>query len=120
MNGKDEFISYVKELMETSNIEITEKASLFWEALQTTDSMNKPLFTENGKKILSHLQSHPDTKMWKARDIASDLFLQSRSVSGTMRKLVSDGYVERLGKDPIIYALTEKGINTIIDEESEN
>jgi hypothetical protein len=26
-----------------------------------------------------------------------------------MRKLVTDGYLEKLGKDPIIYILTEKG-----------
>ena len=26
-----------------------------------------------------------------------------------MRKLVTDGYVEKVGQDPVIYKLTEKG-----------
>ena len=32
-----------------------------------------------------------------------------------MRKLVSDGFVEKAGKDPIIYSLTEKGKEYEID-----
>ena len=54
-------------------------------------------------------------KSVKARDIAEDLFISSRSVSGTMRKLVNDGFCEKIGKDPAIYVLTEKGKNFIID-----
>ena len=47
--------------------------------------------------------------MWKAKDIAEGLFISSRGVSGAMRKLVTDGYVEKVGQDPVIYSLTEKG-----------
>ena len=32
-----------------------------------------------------------------------------------MRKLVTDGYVEKVGQDPVVYTLTEKGINTEIN-----
>ena len=45
-------------------------------------------------------------------DVAN--FLNS-SISGAMRKLVSDGFVEKAGKDPIIYSLTEKGKEYEID-----
>lgn len=116
MSGKEEFINYVNELKKESRLEMTEKASLFWEALKTAGYEEKPLFTENGRKILKHLKEHQETNMWKAKDIAEDLFIQSRSVSGAMRKLVNDNYVEKLGKDPIIYTLTEKGRNVKIEE----
>jgi Mn-dependent DtxR family transcriptional regulator len=36
-------------------------------------------------------------------------------VSGAMRKLVTDGYVEKVGESPVIYMLTEKGKNITID-----
>ena len=54
--------------------------------------------------------------MWKARDIAEGLFISSRAVSGAMRKLVTDGFVEKVGQDPVIYSITEKGINIKIEE----
>ena len=53
--------------------------------------------------------------MWKAKDIAEELFVNSRKVSGAMRKLVNDGFVEKLGKEPVVYELTEKGKNIVID-----
>jgi DNA-binding PadR family transcriptional regulator len=33
-----------------------------------------------------------------------------------MRKLANDGFVEKLGKDPVIYTLTEKGKNYNIED----
>ena len=53
--------------------------------------------------------------MLKARDIAEGLFISSRAVSGAMRKLVTDGFVEKIGKDPTIYTITETGKNITID-----
>jgi Mn-dependent DtxR family transcriptional regulator len=51
----------------------------------------------------------------KAKAIAEAMFISSRSVSGAMRKLVTDGFVEKIGEDPIIYCITEKGRNIEID-----
>ena len=59
--------------------------------------------------ILKYLQDNPETQLWKARDIAEGLFVSSKLVSGAMRKLVSDGYVDKEGRDPVIYTITEKG-----------
>ena len=47
--------------------------------------------------------------MGKAKDIGEGLFISSRAVSGAIRKLVTDGYVEKIGQEPVVYALTEKG-----------
>ena len=49
-------------------------------------------------------------------EIAEGLFISSRAVSGAMRKLVTDGFVEKVGQDPVMYALTEKGRNIEIEE----
>jgi hypothetical protein len=32
-----------------------------------------------------------------------------------MRKLVTDGYVEKIGQDPVVYSLTDNGKNIEID-----
>ena len=56
--------------------------------------------------------------MWKARDIAEGLFIGSRAVSGAIRKLVTDGFVEKIGQNPATYTLTVKGKNYIIEEDN--
>ena len=53
--------------------------------------------------------------MFKARKIAEGIFISSKSVSGSMRKLVNDGFVEKIGQDPIIYQLTTQGKEVAID-----
>ena len=47
--------------------------------------------------------------LFKAADIGSILDKPAKAVSGSLRKLVSDGFVEKIGEKPILYALTEKG-----------
>lgn len=80
----------------------------------------KPLVSEKGKVVLKCLQDHPEQIMWKAKDIAAFINSTSRGVSGTMRKLVSDGFCESMGANPSIYTLTEKGKNFEIVFEGEN
>jgi DNA-binding MarR family transcriptional regulator len=47
--------------------------------------------------------------MFSAKQIAEYAFITSRQVSGAIRKLVTDGYCEKVGQDPIIYSLTDLG-----------
>lgn len=109
MTKKDEFIKYVEDLIDGNHYEMSENVRLYWEAFKGKVEEDKPLFTDNGKLILQYLQDNQSTPMWKAKDIAEGMFVTSRTVSGAMRKLVSDGYVEKVGQDPVIYSLTEKG-----------
>ena len=109
MTKKDEFIKYVEDLIDGNHYEMNENVRLYWEAFKGKVEEDKPLFTDNGKLILQYLQDNQSTPMWKAKDIAEGMFVSSRTVSGAMRKLVSDGYVEKVGQDPVIYSLTEKG-----------
>lgn len=111
MSKKQEFIKYVEMAIDAYPTPMNEDARIYWEAFKGVEEVDKPLFTDNGKLILQFLQGHQETPMWKSRDIAEGLFIGSRSVSGAMRKLVDDGYVEKVGQDPVVYALTEKGKN---------
>lgn len=117
MSKKQEFIKYVNELINAApTIEPNEDAKLYWDAFCGLDENGeKPLFTDNGKLILKFLQEHQETPMWKARDVAEGLFINSRAVSGSMRKLVTDGFVEKVGQDPTLYSITENGKNIKID-----
>lgn len=119
MSKKQEFIKYVNELIDATiefPVPMSEGAKLYWDAFCGLDENGeKPLFTDNGKLIMKFLQEHQETPMWKARDIAEGLFISSRAVSGAMRKLVTDGFVEKVGQDPVIYSITDNGKNIEIE-----
>ena len=125
MNKRDSFIKIVqKEIFDNPDgycksyeeDKVWENACLFWEAfVSSNDKSEKPLFTDNGKLILNFLKDNQDTPLWKARDIAENLLVSSRTVAGAMRKLTNDGFVEKVSKDPTIYSLTEKGKNIEIN-----
>lgn len=115
---KQEFIDFLNALMAAAphvvEQNMTDNVKAYIDAL--TDTKNdKPILTDNGKVILDYMQKNTDTPMMKARDIAEGLFISSRGVSGALRKLVNDGFCEKVGQDPVVYALTEKGKNFVID-----
>lgn len=117
MTKKEKFIEAVEEAFfsKVNLEELDPDIVLYWEALKGKEEKEKPMFTDNGKLILKYLQENQSVPMWKAKDIAEGLFISSRTVSGAIRKLVTDGYVEKVGQDPVIYSLTENGKNIIID-----
>lgn len=86
-------------------------AAAFWEDFKKGKSKNSNKMTENGAKLLSWMQENVDkmTNMFTSKEAAEALFTSGRSVAGSMRKLVNDGYVEKTGKDPVQYSLTETG-----------
>lgn len=114
MTKKEKFIELVETGFKAISIDIndpdTADAMAYWEAFKGKKEIEKPEFTDNGKLILKYLQNHAtDIPMAKAKDIGEGLFVSSRVVSGAIRKLVTDGYVEKIGQDPTVYAITEKG-----------
>ena len=114
MSLKQDFINYVEGNF--SNNPMPDNLVEYWEKFKGVKGEGeKPLFTENGKQILTYLQEHSDVEIWKSRDIAEGLLISSRSISGALRKLVADGFVEKVGQDPIIYSITEKGKEIKID-----
>ena len=112
MSKKQDFISEVSSMINALDYEWkSETAKSYWEAFISVKEEEKPEFTDNGKLILKYMQDNSDKANFKAKDIGEGLFVSSRTVSGAIRKLVTDGFVEKIGQDPVIYALTEKGKN---------
>ena len=116
MDKRQEFIDFVEKIINTTpNLKMPDGARVYFEALKNDKNSSKPMFTENGKLILRFLKDNLDTELWKAKDIAERLFISSRTASGAMRKLVSDGFVEKIGTNPVIYTITQKGKEIEID-----
>jgi len=126
---KECFIKFVEDLMKVADqngydymiMEQYNDAWDYWNALRATGDESKPAFTENGKKILVFMQENKDTfnNLFKAKEVGEQLEISSRTVSGGMRKLVTDGYVEKIGTSPVIYAITTKGENATFEANSE-
>lgn len=113
MTKKEKFIEFVEKLIEP--LDMSEEYSDVMEYFNTLrETEEKPIFTDNGKIILAYMQTVPGEKL-KAKDIAENLGVSARTVSGAMRKLVTDGFIEKLGKDPIVYNITTKGKEITID-----
>lgn len=110
MTNKELFIKEMEELIDSSDIELSEKAMEFFNQLKE-GKVSTTGFTENGKKILTYMQENYEkhNNTFKSKEIGEGLFLSGRSVSGSMRKLVTDGYVEKISINPIAYGLTDLG-----------
>ena len=118
MSKKEKFIEAIEDAF-FSKVDINEldpDIVSYWNALKGTADTEKPTFTDNGKLVMEYLKGlSENAPALKAKDIAEALFVSSRTVSGAMRKLVSDGFVEKIGQDPVMYSITEKGKNIEIN-----
>ena len=118
MTNKEAFISEIEKI--TENFEepvplqeiLSEQAYDFFISLKEDKKTNEEI-TEKGALILKYMQKENITN-FTAKSIGEGLGQNSRSISGGMRKLVSCGYVEKTGENPIVYKLTEKGKNLTI------
>nr|DAK07841.1 MAG TPA: Transcriptional regulator, MarR/EmrR family, emrR, transcriptional regulator, DNA-binding [Caudoviricetes sp.] len=117
MNNKyKSFIEYFDWLVQNCKepVNLPDEVQDVYNLLCEQQNMEKPMFTESGLAILEYLQSC-DATSWKAKDIADGMVISSRKISGAIRKLVTDGFVDKYGQNPVIYSLTEKGKNFDID-----
>ena len=117
MDMKQEFLDYLRALQAATPKEIaeglmTDNVKQYISLLE--EKNEKPVLTEGGVKILTYLQSNPDIGVFKSSDIASALVMNSRAVAGSLRKLVEDGFCEKVSQNPTVYNLTEKGKNYTI------
>lgn len=116
--SKEMFVKSVEYCITNYPEAFNEEGIKFFEEFKQIANDTKELFTENGKAILKYLQNS-SKDLHKAKDIAEGMEISSKTVSGAIRKLVTDGYVEKTGKNPVIYNITLKG-REIIFEENEN
>jgi DNA-binding MarR family transcriptional regulator len=119
MNKKELFVMMIEAFLEKGTVEGTlstsqlDEAIAYFNAFKSTQDKkaDKPQFTDNGKLILKAMIENNEERanMFSAKQIAEYAFITSRQVSGAIRKLVTDGYCEKVGQDPIIYSLTDLG-----------
>ena len=55
--------------------------------------------------------------MFQAKSLGKGMGTTSKKVSGAMRKLVTDGFLEKIGENPVTYSLTKLGESVSLDEE---
>ena len=122
MTKKETFIYEVRRAIEKTGNSVeewfTSDALDFWNGLQMTNDNEKPAFTPNGKLVLEYMQNNRESynNLFKAKEIGEGLEISSRTASGAMRKLVNDGYIEKVGESPVVYSLTKKGIEATFKE----
>lgn len=118
MTKKEAFIKMVESLIDPLDInelkeddETKMAIDFFQELKENKASTPKPEITENGAKILAYMQENYQkyNNVFKAKEIGEGLFVSSRSVSGSMKKLITEGFVEKIGSDPVAYSITDKG-----------
>lgn len=73
--------------------------------------------TDKNKTILKWMQDNYSRfiNIMSAKQIGDGLFMSGRSVSGSIRKLITLGLVDKQGKDPVYYSLTETGKQKELD-----
>lgn len=73
--------------------------------------------TDKGILILRFMQGNMEnySNLFKAQDIGCFINLAPRSVSGAMKKLITDGYISKQGQNPIYYQLTDLGKTVKLD-----
>lgn len=134
MTNKEIFIEEIEELLadhcKTFGADgLSEGARAYFEQLKATPEKEKAPFTENGARVLLWMQEHHEeyNNILKAKEIAEGMFaingtpITSRTVSGAIRKLITDGYVSKTAGTPVCYSLTEAGkvVTVIIPEKKE-
>lgn len=124
MTKKEMFINEISSIIQNQTGQkmeeiLSQDALDYFNGLNMSGNNGKSKFTENGKLVLRYLQENKDNynNLFKAKDIGEGLGISSRTASGAMRKLVTDGFVEKIGSDPVVYAITESGLNINLNEE---
>ena len=117
MSKKEKFIKFVEKKLDECDVDelsaIDQDVLDYFEQLKTEKPKSK--FTENGLKILTWMRENETTYngIFKAKDIGEGLFIPPKSAAGSLRKLVTDGYVGKTkGNVVTTYHLTETGRTT--------
>ena len=113
MTNKELFIAELEAyISHETTIPFSEGAWEYFQSLKNATEKEKPMFTENGAKVLKWMQENHESynNIFKAKEIAEGLFLpSSRTASGAIRKLITDKYVSKTTGTPVCYSLTDAG-----------
>ena len=95
-------------------LELIKTALDFYENYQNSQPAKKPI-TDKGIPIILALREVED---WiTAKALGERMDISGRSVSGSLKKLVTDGYVDKRAGSPAAYKITDKGMNCDLEIE---
>ena len=105
---KNVFIETVENLFNAYPMNVPAEALEFFEDYKRGKSSNRKEITEKGIAIILTLRENHE---WiTAKALGEIMDVSGRSVSGSMKKLVEDGYVDKRAGTPSAYKITEKGM----------
>ena len=105
---KNVFIETVENLFNAYPMNVPAEALEFFEDYKRGKSSNRKEITEKGIAIILALRENSE---WiTAKALGEIMDVSGRSVSGSMKKLVEDGYVDKRAGTPSAYKITEKGM----------
>lgn len=105
---KNVFIETVENLFSAYPMNVPTEAIEFFEDYKRGKSSNRKEITDKGIAIILALQENPE---WiTAKALGEIMDVSGRSISGSMKKLVEDGYVDKRAGTPSAYKITEKGM----------
>ena len=110
--SKQSFIQFIEENIDVQDMprDVLE----YWNEFKTEKVKNTG-FTANGKMILTFMKNNYETaSSFSAKMLADALMVSTRTISGSIRKLVNDGYVRKISGNPVEYQITENGLNVNI------
>lgn len=110
MTNKEAFIEFIKPLFKQEDVD--PKAKEYWDSFIAQEETK---VTENGKEVLRWMRANCLDGGQTSKVIGENMGTPSRTVSGTMRKLVADGFVTKSDSSPIVYSLTQLGKEICID-----
>lgn len=115
MASKEVFIATVQKLFD-ANDDIPQEAIEFFEDYKKCKKEPKEM-TEKGATILGYMQNEAVARnnVFTSTIISEAIGMTARSVSGSMRKLITGEYVEKIGQNPVSYAITDKGMSYTFD-----
>lgn len=115
MPTKENFISEIEKLLKTNTI--NDEAIEFFEMFKAGTIKNSKIITSKGIEILKFLQSKPNDYVFTSKMLSTAIeSMNTRSISGTLRKMLNDGFVEKVGSTtPISYKITAMGMAFDLD-----
>ena len=113
MTKQEKFVAFINNTNIMDKDRIDPEIHDFWIDLKSTPRATSISLTNNGMKILTTMKLDSNAT-WSAADIAKTSDMTPRSVSSSIRKLVTDELVEKQSSEPVTYKLTTKGKEIII------
>lgn len=118
MLSRDKFIAEIDALIADLPEALSESSKKFWEEFKATPLPTD--LTENGLKILRHMEKYivESNNSYTASSIGVGLGTTGKSVSGSMKKLINNGFVIKTNLHPVTYAITKRGVDRVFEEDA--